>query len=312
MAVGDSALALCDADGLTDADGLLDADGEADADGDCDADGDFDGELDADGDFEADGDDDAEGDAEADGDTDGVMLALAELEDEGDGEAETEADGDVDADGDELTTMPGVVTIFSSRPSIFSVTSKSGSVPLTASPTHSKTSLLIWPDFRCANVMVPGIDYQASSSAYSRMKSKCVAVSTSDPVLPAVIAVFSSQAANDAPSARTVVPVVPGCRTVLRVRFAWANAASLTPLAPCVPRMSTVVTEPALPPIAIALHPIMRGLKPAYAGTSVTPAFTSAMVFRKRSTKTLPTLVTRRAPVPACVATLLPPLSRAQ
>jgi hypothetical protein len=76
------------------------------------------------------------------------------------------------------------------------------------------------------------------------MKSMCVAVSTALPVLLAVIAVLTSFWTNDAPFARTVPPVPPAVRTALCVRLACANAASLTLAAPCVARMSTVVTVP--------------------------------------------------------------------
>src|SRR5215471_3602353 len=130
--------------------------------------------------------------------------------------------------------------------------------------------------------------------------SIAVAVVAALPVLPIVIAVLTSFCTNDAPSASTVTPVDPGRSTVDCVRFACAKLTSLTLALLCVPRMSTVVVAPTAPPTAIACASMSRYLRPATAGSSVRPAFTSAMATRVRRLLTWRTgdPVTPDVPVP--------------
>lgn len=260
---------LGDVDALTDVDGDSDADGDRELDGESDVEAD--GEIEALGlsDVDADGEIDADGLTDADAEPDGLVLALADTDGlrEVDGliEALTEAEADSDGETDGLTdalgelALPGFVTSFSSRPSKFG-SCAIGISPVTASPRHKQEMRRMLPALNCVMTTDPGMPCRYSSTTYSMMMSTAVAVVMFEPVSPMVIAVFTSSGANEAPSARTVLPVPPAVSTVLCVRLACAKADSLTLAAAWVPRMSTVVTAAAAPPIAIALQPTIRSL----------------------------------------------------
>ena len=298
-------LALAEMDGERLVLGERDAEAETDAetDGDNDALGLCEGEAEAEVDGEADRDADSDGLVLGDGLrlSLGLTLALGLTEAEMDREAEALGltDGEADADPDTLglteadvetdaetlglreLVPPGFVTSFRICPENFVARIVSGNDPSLASATHVKVRRRTWPMSDWAWMIEPATGY-ASSIAYVRMKSTCVAVSISLPVWPTVIAVFASHATNESPSAKTAVPATPGRLTSLWVSWACANANSFTLDELCVPRMSTVVTVPAAPPTAMARQSIRRYWKPGRAASNVAPAMISAMVLRKR------------------------------
>ena len=187
-----------------------------------------------DGDTEADGETDGLGDGDTDALGDTLGLALGDTLGLGDGLTEGETLGDADglADGDRLGDALGLAD-------------GDGDGETDGDRLGDELGLGDGEndDDRLGDSLTV-ID----SVRYTTTTSIPVEVVSADPTVLNVIAVFSSRATNDAPSARITAPEAPARSNVLRVRAAWPKAATTMALPLTVPLMSTLVQAPADPP----------------------------------------------------------------